>query len=471
MTTTDRGIERLEQRLPGRVVRPGDASYDEARTIWNGSVDRRPAAVARCTSPEDVGAALAHAHANGLRVAVRGGGHSFPGHSTCDGGLVVDLSPMKGIDVDLDEGRVRVQGGVLLGELDAATLPHGMAVPAGIVTHTGVAGLTLGGGMGWLQRKYGLAIDQLLGVTLVTADGRVVRADEQQEPELFWGVRGGGGNFGVVTEFEFRLNPVGPIVLAGPVFWPVEASTDVLRFYRDWVADAPDDLMTIVVHRRAPAVEWMPAELQGRPVVSVVCCWVGDLATGEEVLRPMREFGDPVLDLCVPKPFLEHQGMFDASFPHGWWYYMRACDVAELSDEVVAVTAAHAARIRSPLTAFPIWQLGGAMARVGEDDTVFGGRSAGFTYNITGVTATEDGFAEERDWVRAFWDDLAPWHTSVYVNFLMDEGEDRIRQAYGDAKFVRLQALKTAWDPDNVFRLNHNVPPARPAPGRQAIGT
>jgi FAD/FMN-containing dehydrogenase len=454
-----RAIERLGATLAGELVRPGGESYEQHRRIWNGSIDRRPALIARCVSAADVSAAVGFGRAHGLPIAVRGGGHSFPGYSVCDDGLVIDLSPMKGIRIDPDIRMVRVQAGVLLGELDRATQPFALAVPAGIVTHTGVAGLTLGGGLGWLTRTYGLTIDQLLSVDLVTAAGDVVRASADENAELFWGIRGGGGNFGIVTEFRFRLQPLGPTVLAGPIFWPTSQSPALLRFYREWIADAPDELMTIVVHRRAPALPFVPADLQGQPVVSVVCCYAGQVEAGERLLRPLRRFGPPVLDLCAPKPFVEHQAMFDPSFPHGWHYYFRACDVAELSDEVIDITVANAERITSPLTTFPIWHLGGAMSRVGEDETAFHGRGAGFAFNITGVTDTADGFAQEREWVRDFWSELAPHHTSVYVNFLMDEGEERVRQAYGDAKLDRLRALKRTYDPDNVFRLNQNIAP------------
>jgi hypothetical protein len=404
-------------------------------------------------------AAVAFARSNGLEIAVRSGGHSFPGLSVCDDGLVIDLGLMKGIRVDPEKRTARVQAGVLWGELDRETQAFGLATTGGIVTHTGVAGLTLGGGIGWLQRKFGLTIDQLLGVDLITAEGEFVRASETENADLFWGVRGGGGNFGIVTEFEFRLHPVGPIVLAGPIFWPREESSQLLRFYRDWIAEAPDELMTIVIHRRAPALPFVPVELHGKPVVAVACCWAGSVEEGEKAVRPLRQFGSPVLDLCEPKPYLSHQAMFDPSFPHGQWYYVRACDVAELTDDVIDTTADHAARARSPLTAFPIWQMGGAVARVDDDATAFNGRAAGHTFNISATTETAGGFDEEREWSRGFWSALEPHHTSVYVNFLMDQGDDAVRRAYGDAKYERLKALKRQWDPDNVFRLNQNIPP------------
>jgi hypothetical protein len=454
-------VAALAESFRGEVVSPSDAHYDEHRKVWNGSIDRHPALIARCAGVADVRDAVRFGREHELLVAVRGGGHSFPGLSVCDDGMVIDLGAMKGIRVDPDTQTVRVQAGVLLGELDRETQAFGLAVPSGIVTHTGVAGLTLGGGIGWVMRKYGLTVDQLLSAEVVTAGGETVRASEDENADLFWGIRGGGGNFGVVTEFEFRLNPLGPEVLAGPIFWPMAESPRLLRFYRDWIAEAPDELMTIVIHRRAPPLPFIPAELHGEPVVAIVCCYAGPIEEGERVVKPLREVGRPVLDLCEPKPYLEHQGMFDASFPHGRWYYMRSCDVAELSDDVIDTTVEHSMRIKSPLTAFPIWQMGGAVARADEDGTAFSGRGAGHTFNITAMTDGPDGFDEEREWARGLWTALEPHHqNSVYVNFLMEEGSDRVRAAYGDERYDRLRRLKTKYDPDNLFSLNQNIPPA-----------
>jgi FAD/FMN-containing dehydrogenase len=466
MTATDvaaldeAGLSALEASFRGELVRPDDTGYDVDRKVWNGSIDRRPALIARCAGVADVRAAVGFAKDSGLPVAVRGGGHSFPGLSVCDGGIVIDLGSMKGIRIDPEKRTARVQAGVLWGELDHETQAFGLATTGGIVSHTGVAGLTLGGGIGWLQRKLGLTVDNLLAADVVTAEGDLVKASDDENADLFWGLRGGGGNFGVVTEFEFRLHPVGPTVLAGPIFWLMEDSPELLRFYREWIADAPDELMTIVIHRKAPPVPFIPAELHGRLVVGVACCYAGAIDKGEQLMRPLRDFGTPALDLCVPKPYVEHQGMFDASYPHGWWYYIRACDVAELTDEVIDITVEHSERIKSPLTAFPIWQQGGAIDRVGEDETAFNGRGAGHTFNVAGATAGPEGFDEEREWSRTFWSALEPYHTSVYVNFLMEEGEERIRDAYGAAKYDRLKALKRRYDPDNLFRLNQNIPPS-----------
>ncbi|MFP5282968.1 MAG: FAD-binding oxidoreductase [Actinomycetes bacterium] len=459
MGTVDTALLVDPTTFRGHLLRPEDPGYDAQRRIWNGSVDRRPALIARCSGVADVLAALRMGRAAGLPVAVRSGGHSFPGLSVADDALVIDLSLMKGVRVDPDTHTARVQAGVLLGELDQETQAFGLAVPSGIVTHTGVAGLTLGGGIGWVMRKHGLSIDALLSVDLVTAGGEFVHASPEENPDLFWGVRGGGGNFGIVTEFQFRCVPLGPEVLAGPIFWPMEKSADVLRFYRDWVADAPDELMTIVIHRKAPPLAFVPPELHGKPVVMVICCWCGDPEAGERFIGPLRRFQSPVADLCFPKAYRTHQAMFDPSFPHGRWYYFKSCDVAELTDDVIDITVEHCRQISSPLTSFPIWQKGGAVARVDDDATAFTGRSDGFTYNIGACTATSDGFAEERDWVRAFWSALEPWHDGVYVNFLGDEGADRVRQSYGPAKFGRLQTLKRTYDPENLFHLNQNIPP------------
>jgi FAD/FMN-containing dehydrogenase len=453
-------LAELESPFRGELVRRDDATYDAQRKVWNGSIDRRPALIARCAGVADVIASVRFCRRHGLPIAVRSGGHSFPGLSVADDACVIDLGLMKGVRVDPEARVARVQAGVLLGELDRETQAFGLAAPAGIVTHTGVAGLTLGGGIGWVMRKHGLSIDQLRRVDLVTADGELVRASADQNQDLFWGIRGGGGNFGIVTEFEFDLVPVGPTVLAGPIVWAMEDSPEVMRFYREWVADAPDELMTAVIHRKAPQVPYISGELHGKPVVMVVACWIGDLDDGERALRPMRDFGRPVADDCAPKAFVTHQAFFDPTFVPGRWYYVRSCDVAALTDDVIDTTVEHSLRISSPLTSFPIWQGGGAVARVREEDTAFAGRNAGFTYNIAASTASIEGFDEEREWVRSFWSALEPHFTGVYVNFLMDEGEDRVRQAYGPENYDRLRALKGKYDPENVFRLNQNIPPA-----------
>jgi FAD/FMN-containing dehydrogenase len=452
-------VDELTASFNGQLVRPGDPTYDEQRKVWNGSIDRFPALIARCNGVADVMAAVRFARDTGLDVAVRGGGHSFPGLSVCDGGIVIDLGPMKGIRVDPQARTVRVQAGALWGELDRETQAFGLATTGGFVSHTGVAGLTLGGGLGWLHRKHGLTIDQLVSVDLITAGGDLVRASRTENPELFWGLRGGGGNFGVVTEFEFRLHPVGPTVLAGPIYWPMDQAPALLRFYREWIAEAPDELTTIVIQRRAPAVDFVPRELHGKLVVAVACCYAGPVEEGNAILRPLKAFGSPVLDRCEPKPYAVHQATFDAAFTRGWRYYFRACDVAALTDDMIDLMVEHGSEIDSPITSAALWQMGGAVGRVDESETAFNGRNAAFMFNINGNSKTPDGFEAEREWARAYWSALKPHHTSVYVNFLMDEGAERIRQAYGPAKYERLKALKRTYDPTNLFRLNQNIPP------------
>ncbi len=450
----------LSDRFLGELVSPSHSSYERHRAVWNGSIDRRPAVIARCAGASDVISTIRAARETGMELAIRSGGHSFPGLSVVDDGVVLDLSLMKNIHVDPEIRTARVQAGVLLGEMDRATQALGMAVPTGAVTHTGVAGLTLGGGIGWLMRKHGLAIDQLRSVELVTADGELVQASPESRPELFWGVRGGGGNFGVVTEFEFNLNPVGPTVVSGLVLWHLEDAHEVAAFYRDWAGAAPDELTTALVLRKAPAIDLVPEELRGRPVVGVLGCWTGPLEQGEASWQPLRRFASPVLDLVERRPFVQHQSMLDDGFPPGVWVHMKACDVAELDDEIIELSIEHASRITSPRSSVIAWQLGGAVSRVDHNATAFGSRNAGFIFNISGITGTAAGFHREREWVRDYWHALLPHQSSVYVNFLMDADTDRIQDAYGPERFKRLSALKTTYDPDNVFHLNQNIPPS-----------
>jgi FAD/FMN-containing dehydrogenase len=456
----DRGAYAdLGRAFGGELVGPDHPAYEAQRTVWNGSIDRRPALIARCSDRADVAAALAYAGRAGLSVAIRGGGHSFPGFSVVDGGLVIDLGPMKRIEVDPEHRLARAEGGVLLGELDRATQADGLAVPLGSVTHTGIAGLTLGGGFGWLMRKHGLTIDNLLAAEVVTADGALLEASATENADLFWGLRGGGGNFGIVTNFTYRLNPVGPMVVSGLVLWALEDGAEVGRFYREWALAAPDDLTTALIVRRAPAVELIPTELHGRPVIGVACCWVGDREQGEAVLAPMRRFGTPIIDLVGRRPFVEHQGLLDPSFPHGIWIYSKASDVAALSDGVLEVMLEHGARVRSVRSGMIAWQLGGAVARVGALDTAFSSTRSGYLVDLLGATDSADGFDVERQWARDCWDALAPHRTGAYVNWLMEEGDERVREVYGEERYRRLQAVKRRYDPDNVFHLNQNVVP------------
>jgi FAD/FMN-containing dehydrogenase len=439
------------------LLRPGDPAYDEARKVWNGAIDRRPAMIARCASPYDVAAALWLARERELPVAVRGGGHSIAGWSVVDDGLVIDLSPMKRIEVDPDARTARAGAGVLWGELDAATQAHGLATVGGIVTHTGIAGLTLGGGIGWLMRKHGATVDNLLGAEVVTVEGDTLSADD----ELLWGLRGGGGNFGIVTEFEYRLHEVGPTVLAGPLYYALEDGPEVLRFYRDLVADAPDELTTILNLRMVPPLPFLPPEMHGQPVVTVAVCWAGDLEQGERVLAPLRAFGTPLFDAIARRPYAELQRLFDPSVPHGWHYHWRSCELPPLTDDAIDTLIDRAARLTSPRSYIIVFQLGGTMARVGEHDTAFSQRAVAHNVNVNAVWLEDDTKAERHmRWVRQTHAALAPHaRDRVYVNFLEDEGADRVRAAYGPAKHERLVELKRRYDPANVLRANQNISP------------
>ncbi len=329
------------------------------------------------------------------------------------------------------------------------------------MTHTGIAGLTLGGGIGWLMRKYGLTIDNLVSVDLITADGGSVIASAEENAELFWGIRGGGGNFGVVTSFEYRLHEIGRTVLAGPIYFSLEDAPKVLRVYRDWIADAPDELMTILNLRRAPAVPFLPEHLHGVPVAGVAVCWCGPIDQGERILRPLREAASPIIDLIAPKPYLTHQSMFDPTVPHGWHYYWKSGEVPALTDHIIDQFVERTATITSPLSYTVAFQLGGAAGRVPEDETAYSHRDAGHNFNINGVWAEgEDAGEDHVAWARGFFSALEPSSLGVYVNFLGDEGEARVRAAYGDAKYERLVQLKRRYDPDNFFRVNQNIPPS-----------
>jgi FAD/FMN-containing dehydrogenase len=461
MARTEAPQAGLARTFQGELIRPDDPGYGDARRVWNGTIDKRPALIARCTGAADVAAALRFARERELPLAVRGGGHSVAGTAVCDDGVVIDLSPMRGVKVYPEPRVAHVQAGVLLGELDTATQAFGLATPAGIVSHTGVAGLTLGGGIGWLSRKLGATVDNLRSARVVTADGEHVTASERENPDLLWGLRGGGGNFGIVTEFEFHLHPVGPTVLAGPVYYALEDGVEVLRRYREVAAAAPDELTTILNLRKAPALPLLPAELHGRPVVTVVACWAGELERGQRAVQPLRELGTPLVDLLRPRPFVELQRLFNAAVPHGWHYYWKSIESPPFEDAMIDTLIDHTARITSPRSYTIIFQLGGALARVAEGATAYPQRDAAFNVNINAVWLEGDPRADEHnDWTRDFYAAVEP-HAGgrVYVNFLGDEGEERVRAAYGEEKYERLRALKRRYDPTNVFRLNQNIRP------------
>jgi FAD/FMN-containing dehydrogenase len=445
----------------GVLLRPGDDGYDQARRVWNGAIDRRPAFIAQCRVTKDVAAAVRFGVRHGLPIAVRGGGHSIPGLSVCEGGLVIDLSAMKGIDLDLDQRLARVQAGVLWRELDAATQAHGLAVPGGEVSDTGVAGLTLGGGVGWLSRRYGLTCDNLLGAEVVTAVGTMLEVDERRRPELLWGLRGGGGNFGIVTRFTFRLNRVPVPMFAGMVLHPLEEARAPLRIFLDLAEGAPDALGLNAALVTAPPAPFVPPALQGRPVVALAAGYVGPLDQGSEVVRSLRDFGAPAADLFGPMPYTALQSMVDDSVPAGMASYARSEWLGPLDDAGIDALVTAAEQMTSPMSQVLLRIMGGAIARVPDDATAFRFRNA---HAMTTVAAmwpdVTDRGEHHRTWARNSWQRLRPWSAGGgYVNHLCDEGHDRVREAYGEQTWNRLVDLKRRYDPSNVFQLNQNVPP------------
>ena len=456
----DADVADLTRYFRGELIRRDDASYDSARRIWNGAIDRYPALVARCTGVADVIAAVRFAREHELTVAVRGGGHNVAGTAVCDDGVVIDLSAMKGMWVDPVARTARAQPGLLWGEFDHETQRFGLATTGGIVTHTGIAGLTLGGGLGWLMRRYGLTCDNVLSADVVTADGELVRASAEENADLFWGLRGGGGNFGIVTSFEYRLHPVGPTVLAGVLMHPEARASEVLDFYRHYIASAPDELMTIVALRKAPQDPSLPAEIRGQPVVIVAVCYAGPVEEGERVLAPLRRFGKPLADLIQPKLYASHQAMLDATVPHGLGYYWKSESLPPLGDALIATLTEHAWRVATPESYSALFHLGGAVGRVDPDDSAFEDRRATHAMTIDAVWREPSASGASIAWVQNFWEAVRPHSTGrVYVNFLGQEGEDRVRTAYGAEKYERLRALKRKYDPTNFFRMNQNIVP------------
>lgn len=454
-------VTALRTRFAGHVLTPETAGYDEVRRVWNGAVDRHPAVIARCTSATDVVEALAFARRYELPIAVRGGGHSIPGLSVCDDGLMVDLQLMKGIEVDPHQRVATAEPGVVWAEFDRATQDHGFGVTGGEVSDTGIAGLTLGGGFGWLKRTCGLACDNLLDAEVVTADGRIVRASERENADLFWALRGGGGNFGIVTKFTYRLHPVGPILYGGAVVHTVDRAADVLRFLRDLSPTVPEEVSLMAALVVAPPAPEFPPELHGRPVVVIGACYHGGLAEGEEALRPVRDFAAPAVDMLGPIPYVALQQMVDAFTPRGLQYYVRSEWLGDLPDAVINELVEHHLSRTSPLHQILIHQMGGAVARVPRDATAFAYRHSAFVLTVAGAWES----AEERErhvaWVRSTWQASLPGSLGgAYVNHLdIDEGDERVRNAYGPTTYDRLVTVKTAWDPHNLFRWNHNIRP------------
>lgn len=457
-------LSELETGFHGALLRPGETDYDEARQVWNGMIDKRPRAVARCADVEDVVRCVDFARRNGWPLAVRGGGHNVAGLATCDDGLVIDLSPMRRVDVDPERRVARVEGGATWADVDRAGQRHRLSTPGGLVSETGVAGLTLSGGFGWLRGKYGATCDNVISAQVVTADGRVVTAGDTENPELLWALRGGGGNFGVVTVFEFALHPVGPEVMFAFVFHQGRRR-EALRFFREFCAGTPDELAPVAILGTVPqGAEDFPPEVHGRTFTAFVGAYIGPVEEGERAVRPLRDFGEPLADFSGPTSWLDVQRTFDAEYPRGQRYYWKSALLEQLSDEAIEVVAASADAQTSELSSIDVWHLGGAVKREPSGGAAFSGRRAGFMANpeANWISAADD--QANVTWARRLVADLRPYSGgNIYLNFpgLVEEGESLQRAAFGE-NFDRLVAVKTRWDPDNLFRINQNISPKRP---------
>ena len=450
----------LKARLRGPLLLPADPGYDEARSLWNAMIDRRPAAIARCLGTADVQACVGFAREHRIALSVKGGGHNIAGLAVADGALMLDMSLMRGVWVDPDAGAAQVQAGCLLGDVDRETQVHGLVSVAGFVSTTGVAGLTVGGGFGYLTRRYGWTSDTVRSMTIVTADGRVVRASEEEHPDLFWGLRGGGGNFGVVTNFEYRLYPVGPEIVAGAIAWRADAAADVLEMYRTFREQAPPELTCVAIVRKAPPAPWLPKDVHGQPVVVFSVCHSGPVADGEKAVAPIKGFGKPVGDIVQRRAYVTQQSLLDGTQPKGRRYYWKSEYLPGVSSDLLAKLVEHALRAPSPHSAIILFPVDGAVQRLAEDHSAVGNRTARVVLNVTASWEKPEDDAANIEWARAAWRDLRRFSTGgTYINFQTeDEGDDRVRSAYGP-NYNRLVELKTKWDPTNLFRVNKNIAP------------
>ena len=453
-------IDELRNRLTGKIILPGDEAYDDARTVWNAAIDRRPAAIVRCSTTSDVVHAVNFARKSGIPLAVRGGGHNIAGSALCDGGLVIDLSRMKAASVDPVARLASIEGGATLADLDAATQAHGLATPVGINSTTGIAGLTLGGGFGWLSRKHGMTIDNLESAEVVTAAGEVVRASAVEHPDLFWAVRGGGGNFGVVTRFEFRLHPVGPRLLSGMIVYTLTEARSVLRRWRDFAEEAPDDLAVWAILRQAPPLPFLPESVHGKEVVVLALFYAGDPTQGETLIEPLRAFGAPVGEHVGTQPYTTWQQAFDPLLAAGARNYWKSHNLAKLDDGLFDTLITHLGRLPSPQCEVLLATLGGAASRPAPDSAAYPHRDVRFVMNVHArwEDPVDDGRC--RTWARDLFDAATPFATGgVYVNFLTQEEGERVRAAYGP-NYDRLAGVKRMYDPDNIFSTNQNIVPA-----------
>ena len=461
--TVQEDIDLLRGAMDGPVIGPADADYDGARTVMNAAVSRRPDLIARCLSATDVSAAIKFARERRLEVSVRGGAHSTAGHGVCDDGLMIDLSQIRHVSVDPQNARVRVGGGARLADMDATTQAHGLAVPAGVVSNTGVGGLTLGGGMGWLTRKHGLTVDNLLSAEVVTADGEIRRAAPEEHADLFWAIRGGGGNFGVVTAFEFQAHKVGPLVQFGLFFWGLDRGAEVLRLVQDVVDSLPREVTTIIFGFSAPPAPFVPAEYHFQPGYALFLVGFGSAEEHAAVAEQIRGTLPPLFEFVTPMPYVALQQLLDEAGTWGLFEYEKGIQISRVSDEAIEVITTHLAQRTSPISNLVLYPLTGAYTEVGDDATSFGGgRSPRIDVVINAVATNPETLAADRAWVRSFWSALQPYAISVggYVNEMTEYEEDRVKASYGPVKYDRLARIKAVYDPENMFHRNANIKPA-----------
>lgn len=462
---TEAQVEEFASSLRGPVVRPGHADYDEARTVWNAMIDRRPSLIARCMGAADVIRSIQFAREHDLLLCIKGGGHNIAGLATADDALMLDMSLMRGVWVDEERKIAHAQAGCLLGDVDSETQAHGLAAVLGFVSLTGIAGLTLGGGFGYLTRRWGWTADNVVGMDLVTADGELVRASEDENADLFWGLRGGGGNFGVVTGIDYKLYPVGPEVVGGVVAWPAEEAPGVLDLYRRLAEDAPRELTLVTLMRPAPPAPWLPGDWHGKPIVAILACYSGEPGDGEKIVAPIKSHGKPIGDMLVRRPYTQVQSLLDGTQPKGRRYYWKSEYLSSIEPELCDRFMTHAGTIPSPHSAVILFQLEGALNELDDGYSPAGNRDAGYVLNIAGSWEHEDEDEANIGWAREAWNDMKRFSTGGnYVNFLTeDEGTDRIQAALGPAVH-RLAEVKAKWDPENVFRTNRNIRPALTSP-------
>lgn len=455
-------LENFKMRLKGPVLKPGDVAYEESRTVWNDMIQKRPALVVKCLGTADVIACVQFARENNLLLCIKSGGHNIAGLAVADDALMLDLSLMRGVWVDTNRKIAHAQAGCLLGDVDRETQIHGLAAVLGFVSQTGISGLTLGGGFGYLTRKWGWTADNLAGIDVVTADGKLVRASEEENPDLFWGLRGGGGNFGVITGIDYKLYPVGPEIVGGLVAWPVSEALKVLELYSALAEEAPRELTLVAIIRPAPPAPWLPAQWHGKMIAGILACYTGNPAEGEKIVAPIKSFGKPIGDVLCRRPYGQMQSLLDATQPKGRHNYWKSEYINSIEPEMCEKIVRHAGNIPSRHSALILFQIEGALNELDDSYSPVGNRNARYVFNAAGSWEKSDSDNENLKWVRGVWNDIKEFSTGgSYINFLTeDESEERVRASLGKAAIKRLREIKAKWDPENLFRTNRNIKPA-----------